>query len=388
MKKSFFFILLGIFLAVACVIYVPYSSEEGPPPGEEESYQRDYAEYPSKLDVSYFYDYLSGYGIWVYFPGYNYVWIPRATRYGWRPYTYGRWLWTDWGWTWVSNFEWGWAPFHYGRWGFDRNLGWFWMPGTVWSPAWVTWRRSELYIGWAPLPPQAKLVAGVGITSLPFSLPMNFWIFVEGRYFLDSYLDHYLLPFERNMTIVNQTIIRTNIVVSHQRVINKGIDVDFIRQVTKQKIAPYELRETREPKSSKIQLRRLEIYKPPMSKNQTAKPRKFVDKREARQALSKIIIRKRKKEIESESQKVKLEDVQLHELKLLEESQKDEVKELEKKFQEKEAEAKSVSEKEKVGKYYKKKIIELKKRHKTEKSEMEKRHKKEEKKVKKKKIKK
>ena len=29
------------------------------------------------------------------------------------------------------------------------------MPGTVWGPAWVTFRSAPDYIGWAPLPPEA-----------------------------------------------------------------------------------------------------------------------------------------------------------------------------------------------------------------------------------------
>ena len=28
----------------------------------------------------------------------------------------GHWLQTEYGWTWISDWDWGWAPFHYGRW--------------------------------------------------------------------------------------------------------------------------------------------------------------------------------------------------------------------------------------------------------------------------------
>jgi hypothetical protein len=35
------------------------------------------------------------------------------------------------------------------------GLGWVWVPGTRWAPAWVSWRSGDGYYGWAPLPPDA-----------------------------------------------------------------------------------------------------------------------------------------------------------------------------------------------------------------------------------------
>ena len=54
---------------------------------------------------------------------------------------------------WVSNEPFGWATYHYGRWGFSNRVGWFWVPGNRWAPAWVAWRSSNDYLAWAPLPP-------------------------------------------------------------------------------------------------------------------------------------------------------------------------------------------------------------------------------------------
>ncbi len=383
MKKTIFLILVVILTATACVIYVPVSSEQAPPGGEQY-----YSGYTSEVDVTYFYDYLSDFGLWVYLPGYNYVWLPRVTSYYWRPYTYGRWMWTDWGWTWLSYFDWGWAPFHYGRWGFDRDLGWFWVPGTFWAPAWVSWRRSNFYIGWAPLPPQVRLVAGVGITALPHSLPLNFWVFVEGRYFLNPYIHRYVLPFERNMTIINFTVERTNLIFRNQRIINQGLDVDFISGITRQRVTPYELRQVGKPQPSKVELKRVEIFKPVVAKNQMARPKSFVEKQQAKEEISRITIKQEASKVEPKYQKVDLRNVQQHELELLEKSQQDEIKELEKEYEKKKAKAKSQTEKEKVEREYKTKVVKLKNLHKTEKSRLEKRHREEEKKVKKKKIKK
>src|SRR5690625_4780914 len=63
-----------------------------------------------------FYQSLSPYGRWINYKGYGNAWIPRVSR-NFRPYaTNGHWIYSDYGWTWVSNYRWGWAPFHYGRW--------------------------------------------------------------------------------------------------------------------------------------------------------------------------------------------------------------------------------------------------------------------------------
>ena len=84
----------------------------------------------------------------------RYVWIPEDVDARWRPYTEGRWVYSRrHGWTWVSSEPFGWATYHYGRWGFSNRIGWFWVPGTRWAPAWVSWRQSDDYLAWAPLPP-------------------------------------------------------------------------------------------------------------------------------------------------------------------------------------------------------------------------------------------
>ncbi|MGN6462520.1 MAG: DUF6600 domain-containing protein [Pseudolabrys sp.] len=101
---------------------------------------------------------LESYGFWQEHPRWGEVWVPFGKPRGWRPYTVGRWVYTDeWGWYWVSGQDeeaWGWITFHYGRWIFDRRLGWAWVPGDEWAPAWVNWRRSDSIVGWAPAPPE------------------------------------------------------------------------------------------------------------------------------------------------------------------------------------------------------------------------------------------
>jgi|GEM_PF-6471566 len=93
---------------------------------------------------------LSSYGDWRNSGTYGNVWVPHVD-YGWRPYNDGRWIYCNTGWFWVSNEPWGWAPYHYGRWGWSVGLGWYWIPGNTFAPAWVSWYSYGDYVGWCPL---------------------------------------------------------------------------------------------------------------------------------------------------------------------------------------------------------------------------------------------
>ena len=104
---------------------------------------------------------LAPYGQWENDPTYGQVWAPSPSVVGagFSPYSSGgHWALTEYGWTWVSDWDWGWAPFHYGRWSVFGNRGWCWIPGRVWGPAWVGWRWGRGYAGWAPLAPRRMTV--------------------------------------------------------------------------------------------------------------------------------------------------------------------------------------------------------------------------------------
>lgn len=59
-----------------------------------------------------FYNDLEPYGQWIDYPNYGYAWVPSVSG-DFRPYyTNGYWAMTEYGNTWVSNYNWGWAPFH------------------------------------------------------------------------------------------------------------------------------------------------------------------------------------------------------------------------------------------------------------------------------------
>jgi uncharacterized protein DUF6600 len=48
------------------------------------------------------FDALTPYGNWFSTPDYGYVCSPWNFGPDWEPYTNGRWVWSDYGWTWVS----------------------------------------------------------------------------------------------------------------------------------------------------------------------------------------------------------------------------------------------------------------------------------------------
>jgi hypothetical protein len=135
----------------------PSQSPAAPPSQDPNAQPSDstQAEPGPGVNVSedYFYDRLSPYGYWRWTPEYGRVWVPAGVSDDWRPYYDGSWAYTDWGWTFASTVPWGWATYHYGRWGFGLGLGWYWIPGPVWGPAWVSWRYSAGWVAWAPLGP-------------------------------------------------------------------------------------------------------------------------------------------------------------------------------------------------------------------------------------------
>jgi hypothetical protein len=113
----------------------------------------------ASVDVGFFYDNLAPYGNWIQRPRHGWVWTPRSVSSNWRPYQDGHWVNSDQGWTWITDEPYGWATYHYGRWYEDPEIGWAWVPGTDWGPAWVSWQEGNDYVGWAPLPPGAAINA-------------------------------------------------------------------------------------------------------------------------------------------------------------------------------------------------------------------------------------
>jgi hypothetical protein len=197
-------------------------------------------------DVGYFYNDLAPYGTWADLPGYGWCWQPTviATTPGWQPYCHGgNWLNTDAGWFWASSYSWGWAPFHYGRWYRHPGAGWVWFPGRTWGPSWVVWRSGGGNCGWAPLPPRADFVAGVGwryngvsvAASFDFGLSVGCFTFVSmGHLCEPNVYAHCVPPAQVNRFYHNTTVINNYTYVNNTYV-NHGVNVTTVEQASGRK---------------------------------------------------------------------------------------------------------------------------------------------------------
>jgi len=132
---------------------------------------------------------LDPYGYWVDHPKYGRVWVPNRAVVGdyFAPYvTSGHWaLDVDGNWVWVSDYPFGSVVFHYGRWVWVGGVGWSWVPGYRYAPAWVAWRvptAGYAYVGWAPLPPSYVWFYGSPVavwyyTPYPFVFVSSTFVF-------------------------------------------------------------------------------------------------------------------------------------------------------------------------------------------------------------------
>ncbi len=97
--------------------------------------------------------YGSIYGEWLWDDMYGYVWRPYRDRQdssGWSPFYMGSWTYVGDRLFWVPGETWGWVPYHLGIWQWDKKLGWVWLPGSFFAPAWVDWEFFFGYAGWRP----------------------------------------------------------------------------------------------------------------------------------------------------------------------------------------------------------------------------------------------
>jgi hypothetical protein len=188
----------------------------------------------ASVDVGFFYDDLASYGNWIQRPSYGWVWTPRAVSASWRPYEDGHWVWTDQGWTWISDEPYGWATYHYGRWYDDPQTGWSWVPGDEWAPSWVSWQEGADYIGWAPLPPGVNVSVGVvsGFGGFAYGIAPASYVFVPERDFLAPRLGSYILAPGRVGPIFARTRNFTSYRFNGGRVFNQGVPVDRIQRFT------------------------------------------------------------------------------------------------------------------------------------------------------------
>jgi hypothetical protein len=215
-----------------------------------------------ELSFQAFYSSLSPYGEWITVGDYGMCWRPVGMPIGWRPYVDGHWIWTEYGWTWVSDYEWGWAPFHYGRWAFDAEYGWVWMPGYVWAPAWVEWRWGEGYVGWAPMPPgfHYRVDVVVGPDYNDFGVGMASWNFVRAeeigrtRY---GYVERQAVP-----RVIGRTRNVTEFRFTSNGVYNTGLPREQVERVARHRIETVNVVHTTDAGRARVEGNQFLVYSP------------------------------------------------------------------------------------------------------------------------------
>jgi len=209
-----------------------------------------------------FYDRLQPYGDWVWLQG-QYVWVPVNVDRQWRPYTYGRWIYTNrYGWMWASDEPFGWATYHYGRWGFSDQVGWFWVPGSRWAPAWVSRRSSDNYLAWAPLPPAYDEELSINIQVE--SVPDYYWQVVPVEAFVSADLPRYIVRDEQRYDpILQQTRPLGNVAINNNVVVNNVVNVTYVEQKTNQKVIVHQVDKTADANNAgKIEGAAVEVFQP------------------------------------------------------------------------------------------------------------------------------
>jgi hypothetical protein len=224
----------------------------------------------ARVDLGFFYDDLAPYGNWVERPHYGWVFAPRIVRNNWRPYEYGHWVWTDYGWTWASDEPFGWATYHYGRWYDDPDYGWEWVPGEEWAPSYVSWQEGNDYIGWAPLPPSVDIRAG----SFDVSIAPEAYVFVPEQRFLDTRLYDYAVPREQCGGIYRQTRNWTNYRYENNRIFDVGVPVDRIQRAVGRAVPRYQVADLGwdQRHQARFQANQVAMFRPQVERGRRVEP--------------------------------------------------------------------------------------------------------------------
>ena len=232
------------------------------------------------ISIQTFYDQLSPYGDWIYSPDNGYVWRPYFDNpESFRPYSSnGNWVYTDYGWTWASGYDWGWATFHYGRWDFDNYLGWTWIPGYEWAPAWVSWGSYDNYWGWAPMGPNVYVQSN-------WYAPDPWWTFVPQNQFCSNNWNHYIYdrPIHVNrITHITNVYVDGNNHNNHNTWYN-GPRVNDVERYSRSKVRRMEVTESQRPERTSVHNNRLNVYRPTVdAKRKDVRPTEFRNVEQAR----------------------------------------------------------------------------------------------------------
>ncbi len=189
---------------------------------------------------------------------------------------------------------------------------------------------------------------------------------------MDRGIDRWVLPRERNRTIIGLTSFKSNIHNDNGRVINDGPPSERVRKLTGRPMNRYSLKESSRPGREMMSDGQVEIYKPNLRENKSARPGSFIKEKDLESEDGGRVIKKSVYAPTSDMSKV-----QAKEWKLLEESQKTEIKQISKKIETEKAQAGTESDRVRINEKLNTRVAELKKEHEREKTELSSRQKQE-----------
>jgi len=98
-------------------------------------------------------------------------------------------------------------------------------PGSRWGPAWVSWRSSDNYLAWAPLPPSYD--EDVSINIRVETVPDYYWQVVPTGAFVSADLSRYIVRDEsRYEPILQKTRPLGNVTINNNVVVNNVVNVN------------------------------------------------------------------------------------------------------------------------------------------------------------------
>lgn len=221
--------------------------------------------------------------------GFMFVWKPStdlAVSLGsdnlnqpeYRPYYNGQWLNTDNGWYFNAPTPEEEIVHHYGRWNHNPALGWVWVPGRVWSPAWVDWKVNDSYVAWTPVP------AGVYIQNEVIEVPVipeEKYAVVEKRYFVKPMIYEYIFPVVQTVIIYPDLRPVSGITVVNGSVINYGPSVVTVSSVVGSDIPKIKLKKVKRINEVRFVDNEIRTYYPEFKRGKNknfvviSKPNKF-----------------------------------------------------------------------------------------------------------------
>lgn len=227
------------------------------------------------------------------------------------PYNNGQWIYTDQGWYFRANTPEEEVTCHYGRWTQDPNLGYVWLPGKVWSPAWVEWRENEDYIAWAPVPP-GVYIQNDAITQI--TLIENRYTIVEKKQFIEPSVYKYRYQYveNKNKIMIKEMTKTDGVIVKNKTVINKGPEVSVIEKKSSKKIEQVKIKKTGKKDeavstATEIGVYTLELKKTTeVKKEPVSKPEKRISYKDAKK-----ITKEEKEELKGKDKELKKEEKEM-----------------------------------------------------------------------------